>query len=79
MKRITGSTWQALLSTEHYGPHFTVSGRMRLPNDREIAEAKEKFPEAEYLVEIENPVAVNPYVRHFMSRDAALKMGLQLI
>lgn len=71
MKREQGATWQSLLSEEPYGLHFSVSGKGRKPTDAEVAEAKTRCPEAKDLVEVENPVKVNPYVRHYMTEDTA--------
>lgn len=79
MRRDKGKTWQSLLSLEPYGWHFSVSGKRRKPSDAEAKEAMSLHPEVAELVEVENPVKVNPYVRHFMSREAAKVTGMRIL
>jgi hypothetical protein len=76
--RWRGETWQALLSRERYGLHFSVSAQGRDPDAAEIERAMRGRPELRELVEVTEAHrvlgAVNPYVRHFVPAEQARRM-----
>lgn len=76
--RWRGETWQALLSRESYGLHFSVSAPGRDANDDEVERAMRGRPELRELVEITEAHralhAINTYVRHFVPAKEAQRM-----
>jgi hypothetical protein len=66
-----GPTWQAMVSREPYGLHFSVSGRRRTPTDEEVDQARDAYagilPSAEITEWWRQRGQVNPWVRHFAS------------
>jgi len=76
--RWRGATWQALLSRERYGLHFSVSAQGREPTAAEIASAMHGRPDLLELIEV-TPAhralgSLNPYVRHFVPASEAQRM-----
>jgi hypothetical protein len=77
-----GATWQALLTRERYGLHFSVSGVGRLPTDAEIDAAFAGYRFGlwveEHLSEVTTAHQIlgtaNPYVRHFVPDEQARAM-----
>jgi hypothetical protein len=76
-----GETWQAMLTRERYGQHFSVSGQGRPPSDAEVdaAFAGYKFGLwiEDHLTEVTSAHlamgAANPYVRHFVPDEEAAR------
>jgi hypothetical protein len=74
-----GTGWQALLTRERYGLHFSVSGQGRLPTDEEVDAAFRGYRcglwVEDHLTEVTSAHqilgAVNPYVRHFVPDEQA--------
>jgi hypothetical protein len=74
-----GPLWQAMLTRERYGLHFSVSGRGRLPTDDEVDAAFAGYRFGLWVEEHMQEVttahqklgAINPYVRHFVPDDEA--------
>lgn len=68
-----GPTWQAMVSHEPYGLHFSVSARRRPPTDDEVEQARDAYagilPSAEITDWWQRHGQVNPWVRHFASPD----------
>jgi hypothetical protein len=64
-----GPTWQAMVSREPYGLHFSVSARRRVPTDAEVEQARDAYagilPEAEITDWWRQRGSINPWVRHF--------------
>jgi len=75
VRRWRGDTWQALLTREPYGLHFSVSGQGREPNSAEVDEAMHGYPALRELVEITAAHraigTLNPFVRHFVPTHQA--------
>lgn len=76
-----GETWQAMITRERYGLHFSVSGRGRPPSDAEVDAAfaghKLGLWIEEHLTEVTSAHlalgAANPYVRHFVPDAEAVR------
>lgn len=68
-----GATWQAMVSHEPYGLHFSVSGRGRAPTDAEVEQARDAYagilPSVEITEWWRRRGQINPWVRHFASPD----------
>jgi hypothetical protein len=77
-----GPTWQALLTRERYGLHFSVSGQGRAPTDEEVDAAFAGYRFGlwveEHLTEVTSAHqalgALNLYVRHFVPDEQATEM-----
>lgn len=77
-----GDTWHALLTRERYGLHFSVACQGRLPTDEEVDAAFAGYRFGlwveEHLTEVTRAHqalgALNPYVRHFVPDEQAVKM-----
>lgn len=76
--RWQGHGWQALLSSEPYGYHFSVSGRGQPPSGAEVQDA---FAVAGLTISLEEVTEawsvlgqVNPYVRQFVPPGEARRM-----
>jgi hypothetical protein len=78
-ERWRGETWQALVSREPYGLHFSVSGKGREPTDEEVEAARDAYagilPSAEVTELHRAAGALNPYVRHFVSPEEVRRFG----
>ena len=76
--RWRGDTWQALLTRERYGWHFSVSGDGQPPTDDEVKRARGTDPRLADLVEItaahQAIGTLNPFVRHFVPEREAMRM-----
>jgi hypothetical protein len=77
-----GETWQALLTRERYGLHFSVSGQGRPPTDEEVDAAFAGYRYGlwveEHLTEATSAHlalgSANPFVRHFVPDEAAAEL-----
>ena len=77
-----GAEWQALLTRERYGLHFSVSGQGRPPTDEEVDAAFAGYRLGLWIEEHMTEVTaahralgtLNPYVRHFVPDEQAVKM-----
>lgn len=76
--RWRGETWQALLTRDHNGYHFSVSAQGRLPTDEEVERARGTDTRLSGLVECtaahQALGAINPFVRHFVPEKQAQRM-----
>jgi hypothetical protein len=76
-----GETWQAIITREPYGLHFSVSGKGRPPSDAEVDQAFAAYKWGLWVEDHMEEVtsahlamgAINPYVRHFVPDDEAVR------
>lgn len=81
-----GEDWQALLTRESYGLHFSVSARGRKPTDAEVDRAFATYKFGLWVDEHMEEVttwwiatgrSLNPYVRHFVPDSEFHRIGAE--